>query len=206
MRTNTYFLSDLHLGTHSVSPAERLDRERRVVRWLDTVKDDASVIYLLGDILDYWYVHKSPCLVSLGRYTAYLAHGDGLGRTPFSFRIIRSVFHSRICQILYSAIHPRWTVAFAHRWSSHSRKHGNDLPYQGEENEFLVRYAKEYRRENPSPHIDFFIFGHRHILLDLMIARDCRVLILGDWIQHFSYARFDGEQLFLEQYIEGDSQ
>ena len=243
MRTNTYFLSDLHLGTHSVSPAERLDRERRVVRWLDTVKDDASVIYLLGDILDYWYeykhvvprgftrffgkiaeltdsgvevhwfignhdiwifdylpselgviVHKSPCLVSLGRYTAYLAHGDGLGRTPFSFRI------------LYSAIHPRWTVAFAHRWSSHSRKHGNDLPYQGEENEFLVRYAKEYRRENPSPHIDFFIFGHRHILLDLMIARDCRVLILGDWIQHFSYARFDGEQLFLEQYIEGDSQ
>ena len=39
-----------------------------------------------------------------------------------------------------------------------------------------------------------------------MIARDCRVLILGDWIQHFSYARFDGEQLFLEQYIEGDSQ
>lgn len=255
MRTNTYFLSDLHLGTHSVSPAERLDRERRVVRWLDTVKDDASVIYLLGDILDYWYeykhvvprgftrffgkiaeltdsgvevhwfignhdiwifdylpselgviVHKSPCLVSLGRYTAYLAHGDGLGRTPFSFRIIRSVFHSRICQILYSAIHPRWTVAFAHRWSSHSRKHGNDLPYQGEENEFLVRYAKEYRRENPSPHIDFFIFGHRHILLDLMIARDCRVLILGDWIQYFSYARFDGEQLFLEQYIEGDSQ
>lgn len=58
MRTNTYFLSDLHLGTHSVSPAERLDRERRVVRWLDTVKDDASVIYLLGDILDYWYEYK----------------------------------------------------------------------------------------------------------------------------------------------------
>ena len=126
MRTNTYFLSDLHLGTHSVSPAERLARERRVVRWRDTGKDDASVIYLLGDILDYWYeykhvvprgftrffgkiaeltdsgvevhwfignhdiwifdylpselgviVHKSPCLVSLGRYTAYLAHGDG---------------------------------------------------------------------------------------------------------------------------------
>ena len=241
MRTNTYFLSDLHLGTHSVSPAERLDRERRVVRWLDTVKDDASVIYLLGDILDYWYEYKHVVPRGFARFfgkiaeltdsgvevhwfignhdiwifdylpselgvIVHKAHGDGLGRTPFSFRIIRSVFHSRICQILYSAIHPRWTVAFAHRWSSHSRKHGNDLPYQGEENEFLVRYAKEYRRENPSPHIDFFFFGHRHILLDLMIARDCRVLILGDWIQHFSYARFDGEQLFLEQYIEGDSQ
>ncbi|MCD8287395.1 MAG: UDP-2,3-diacylglucosamine diphosphatase [Porphyromonadaceae bacterium] len=253
MGKTIYFLSDLHLGAKTVPPVDRLERERRVVRWLDRIKPDASALYLLGDILDYWYeyryvvprgfarffgkiaeftdagievhwfignhdiwifdylpselgiiVHRSPCLLSLGRYTAYLAHGDGLGRTPFSFRFIRRIFRSRFCQALYAAIHPRWTVPFAHRWSVHSRTSGVDLPYQGEEGEFLVRYAQEYSKVHPVPHIDFFIFGHRHIMLDLMLAKDCRVVILGDWIHHFSFARFDGERLVLEQDLESE--
>ena len=58
MRTNTYFISDLHLGMRALSPEQRLERERRVVRWLDTIKDDAAALYLLGDILDYWYEYK----------------------------------------------------------------------------------------------------------------------------------------------------
>lgn len=251
MRTASYFLSDLHLGTHTESPTARIERERKVVRWLDSIKDDAATIYLLGDILDYWYeyryvvprgfvrflgkiaelsdlgieihwfignhdiwifdylpaelgikVHKSPCIVKLGDVNVYLAHGDGLGRTPLSFRFLRAIFHSRFCQWLYSSIHPRWTVAFANRWSSHSRKHGDDIPYRGEDNEFLVRYAKDYLADSSHPHIDYFIFGHRHIMLDLMLARDSRVVILGDWIQHFSYARYADGVLTLEQFLE----
>lgn len=53
---NTYFISDLHLGAKYM--AKDLDRERRVCRFLDSIKDDAAELYLLGDILDYWYEYK----------------------------------------------------------------------------------------------------------------------------------------------------
>ena len=52
----TYFISDLHLGAKYM--ADQLDREKRVCRFLDAIKDDAAELYLLGDILDYWYEYK----------------------------------------------------------------------------------------------------------------------------------------------------
>ena len=51
-----YFLSDLHLGAPYFSDSR--EAEMRVVSFLDTIKDDADVIYLLGDILDYWYEYR----------------------------------------------------------------------------------------------------------------------------------------------------
>jgi len=52
----TYFISDLHLGAKYMT--DPLERERRVCRFLDSIRDDAAEIYLLGDILDYWYEYK----------------------------------------------------------------------------------------------------------------------------------------------------
>ena len=73
----------------------------------------------------------------------------------------------------------------------------------GEDREFLVRYTKEYLQGHKD--IDYFIYGHRHIELDLMLSRKTRMMILGDWIWQFSYAVFDGEHMFLETYVEGES-
>ncbi len=53
---NTYFISDLHLGAKYMT--DQLQRERRVCRFLDSIKGDAAELYLLGDILDYWYEYK----------------------------------------------------------------------------------------------------------------------------------------------------
>ena len=80
---------------------------------------------------------------------------------------------------------------------------GGDPPYLGEDKEYLVRFAKEYLKAHSE--INYFIFGHRHIELDLMLTRSSRVLILGDWITQFTYAVFDGENLFMENYVEGDT-
>lgn len=147
-------------------------------------------------------VHKKPVTTNIDGKFFFLAHGDGLNDTSFSFRLIRKVFHSRVCQKMFSWIHPRWALAFAHAWSGYSRKKGLYAGgnYQGEENEFLVQFSKQYLKQNPE--IDFFIFGHRHIMLDLMLNKKSRMLILGDWIQLFSYAVFDGEEIYLEQYPE----
>ncbi len=51
-----YFLSDLHLGA-PYFPDSRA-AELKVVRFLDSIKEDADAIYLVGDILDYWYEYR----------------------------------------------------------------------------------------------------------------------------------------------------
>ena len=63
--------------------------------------------------------------------------------------------------------------------------------------------SKEYMKTHPD--IDYFIYGHRHIELELTLNRKARMLILGDWISQFTYAVFDGEHLLLEEYVEGES-
>ncbi len=74
----------------------------------------------------------------------------------------------------------------------------NALEYKGESAEYLVLFAKDYLKTHPD--INFFIFGHRHIMLDLMLSRTSRLLIAGDWMTLFSYIVWDGENLFLEQF------
>lgn len=136
----------------------------------------------------------------------FLAHGDGLGDGDRSFKLIRAMFHNRLLQRLFSMLHPRWSVELGLEWAKHSRlkrEGGREPDYMGEEREPLVRYTKKYLRTHPD--INFFLYGHRHILLDLMLSRSSRMVILGDWIHEFSYAVFDGENLFVEQFIEGET-
>ena len=74
----------------------------------------------------------------------------------------------------------------------------------GEDSEPLVLFAKDYLRTHPD--VNYFIFDHRHIELDLMLSQSSRVMILGDWISHFTYAVFDGDRLWMENYIEGETE
>lgn len=248
-----YFASDAHLGSgYFENP---LVVEKRFVRWLDSIKSDAKVLYLLGDIFDFWFeykyviprgftrflgkisemsdmgievhffignhdiwifdyltnetgaiIHKEPLITEINGKTFFMAHGDGLGDNSKSFKLIRSIFHNKLCQILFAAIHPRWGIGFAHAWSKHSRKKGlaEVAGYFGEDKEHLVLFAKQHNKENPE--INYYLFGHRHILLDLMISRHSRVLILGDWIQYYSYAVLEGDRLTLEQFEITDNQ
>lgn len=152
-------------------------------------------------------LHPHSEVTELHGHTFFLSHGDGLGSTDGKFKFLRSVFHSKLCQRLFSMLHPRWGVEFGLEWARHSRlkrEDGKEPPYQGEENEELVRFAKDYLKSHPD--INFFVFGHRHLELDLMLTHTSRMLILGDWITTFSYAVFDGEHMFMENFIEGETQ
>ena len=56
MEKRTYFISDLHLGAKYIpSP---IDHQRHVVAWLDEIKHKAKALYLMGDVLDYWYEYR----------------------------------------------------------------------------------------------------------------------------------------------------
>lgn len=247
---NVYFISDLHLGaTYLKSP---LDYERRVVDWLYSIKGDVVELYLLGDILDYWYEYRTVVPRGYIRFFGalaaladsgvkitwfignhdiwlfdylsteigldvvdgylvkdicgkrfFLSHGDGLGRLKPSFRFIRFIFRNKFCQKLYSAIHPRWTIPFAHRWSSSSRNFSEEIPQlQSPDDESLISFSKAYLAEHPD--IDYFIYGHKHVLVDYSISPGKDVIILGDWIHHFSFAKFDGNKVELYRYIDGN--
>ena len=256
---NVYFISDAHLG--SLAIPHRRQQERRLVRFLDEIKDKAEAIYLLGDMFDFWFeyqtvvpkgytrflgkiseltdmgvevhyftgnhdiwcldylekecgmtLHSSALTLDIGDQTFYLAHGDGLGDHDWKFRFIRGIFHNKFCQWAFRWLHPYFGMKFGLNWAKHSRlKHepslqdgkGGDPPYQGEDKEPLVIFAKQYLKAHPD--VDYFIFGHRHIELELALSRQTRVIILGDWITQFTYAVYNGEQLYLESYIEGDS-
>lgn len=153
-------------------------------------------------------LHRQPTTLELADKVFLLAHGDGLGDPSKKFRFLRAVFHNRICQHLFKVlVHPDCGIELGLRWAAHSReKHVREgLPrYLGEDKEFLVLYAKEYLRTHPS--VNYFVFGHRHIELDLMLSRTTRLLILGDWIDNFTFGVFDGERFWMENYIEGDTQ
>lgn len=244
-RKNVYFASDAHLGLDLYG--DPLEREKKLVRWLDSIKATARELYLVGDMFDYWFEYKNVvprgfvrflgklaelsdagvkiymfagnhdiwmfdyfqkeigATVIDGSYETtidgkkfYIAHGDGLGDPSLSFRIMRTLFRNKICQGLYKMLHPRLTVPFGCAWSHNSRKKKMGTPgekYLGEDKEYLVQFAKSYAKQTPT---DFFIFGHRHIDLDLMISTGSRVVILGDWLTHFSYGVWDGEIFSLE--------
>lgn len=154
-------------------------------------------------------LHREPQTCEIGGKVFYMAHGDGLDYADrhWKVRLIQTIFHSQTLQRLFSMLHPRWSVDFGLEWAKYSRLKrvdGKEPPYQGEDKEGLVLYAKDYLKNYPE--INYFIFGHRHIELDLMLTRDSRILILGDWINSFSYATFDGENIFMDQFIEGVTQ
>ena len=151
-------------------------------------------------------LHRKPATIELHGKTFYLAHGDGLGDPDRKFRLIQSVFHSKVCQRLFTWLHPDLGIGFGLQWAKHSRlkrKDGKEPPYMGEDKEHLVIYAKQYLREHPDT--DYMLFGHRHIELDLMLSKQARMMILGDWLWQYTYAAFDGENIYMENYVEGDN-
>jgi UDP-2,3-diacylglucosamine hydrolase len=243
----TYFASDAHLGSWAFD--DTIAHERKLVRWLDSIKPDCEALYLLGDMIDFWFeykhvvpkgfnrffgklaeftdqgisvhwfignhdiwlfryvqeelgviVHKEPQLVNLHGKSFYMAHGDGLGDPSTGFRFLRSVFHNRFNQRLFALLHPNLGIGFGFRWAKHSRLKREKDPekYLGEENEYLIQFAKQHAAALGSEAPDFYVFGHRHILLDLMISGKSRVVILGDWFRQFSYGELDENGFSLE--------
>lgn len=144
-------------------------------------------------------LHDGIMITELDGKRFLLEHGDGVGRLPRSFRLLRSFFRNHTAQRLYAAIHPRWTIGFAHGWSSRSRKQGGYTP-QINATANLIDFAERYNACHPDGKVDFFIFGHCHILLRRQLEDGAEVVTLGDWITKFSYAVWDGISLSIETF------
>lgn len=131
----------------------------------------------------------------------YLHHGDGLGPGDHKYKFLRKVFRNPVCQWLFSLVPPRIGLGFGNWWSSHSRLHStSEEVFMGIENEWLAVYSQELLLKE---HIDYFIYGHRHLPLTLDLGNGSAYLNTGEWLHHCTYAEFDGKELRLK-YFEKD--
>jgi UDP-2,3-diacylglucosamine hydrolase len=51
-----YFLSDFHLGVPD--HASSLEREKKIVSFLDQSKQDAAMVFVVGDLFDFWFEYR----------------------------------------------------------------------------------------------------------------------------------------------------
>lgn len=137
-------------------------------------------------------VHYEPKTYNIAGKRFYIGHGDGLGPGDHGYKMLKKVFRNPVCRWLFSLIHPSWGIGLANYFSRKSRAAtGGELEkFLGEENEWLAIYSKEILQQS---HFDYFIYGHRHLPLDLQVGPDSRYINLGDWLNYFSYAVFDGK-------------
>lgn len=129
----------------------------------------------------------------------FIGHGDGLGPGDRGYKFIKKVFASGLCQWLFARFHPNFGIWLADFWSGKSRSAHmeGDREFLGEENEWLAIYSKEVLEKE---HFDYFVFGHRHMVLDIEVGPKSRYINLGDWITNFSFGVFDGIEFKLERY------
>lgn len=128
-----------------------------------------------------------------------IGHGDGLGPGDRGYKWMKRLFVSPWARWAFRWLHPDLGLRLGKYLSTQNDLISGDadLGFSGKKTEPLVQYAERKLQEK---HYDYFIFGHRHLPLDIPVGQSSRYVNLGDWIGHFTYASFDGVQLRLEKY------
>lgn len=137
-------------------------------------------------------IYREPIELHVGQQRLLIGHGDGLGPGETGYKMLKMFFNSSICQWLFARIHPNLGMRIAHYWSRKSRINNmkREETFRGEENEFLFIWCRE---EEKRAHRDLYIFGHRHLVLDLKVGADSRYLNIGEWVHHKgTYCVYDG--------------
>ncbi len=140
-------------------------------------------------------IYREPIELAIGKQRLVVGHGDGLGPGERGYKILKKFFNSAVCQWLFARIHPNLGMRIAHYWSKKSRIYNmnREEQFRGEENEYLFLWCRDQEKVT---HRDYYIFGHRHLVLDLQVTAtpSSKYLNLGEWIHHKTYAVYDGQQ------------
>jgi UDP-2,3-diacylglucosamine hydrolase len=144
-------------------------------------------------------LHKQPVIKEYNGKKFYIAHGDGLGDYDKKFNAMKVFFTSRFFQRALSLFHPNLTMKVAHAWAGSSKYNKAGVPYFGDDKEWLMLYSKEVLQKQ---HIDYFVYGHRHLAFYKELNDKSHCVNLGEWINLFTYGEFDGEKMLLKEYNE----
>jgi UDP-2,3-diacylglucosamine hydrolase len=248
---NIYFASDFHLGSPSYEKS--LEREKQIIWWLDSIKNKASEIFLVGDVFDFWFEYKHAIPKGFVRLQGKIAeltdsgikihlfkgnhdmwifdylpkelgielhdhtiqreffgknyligHGDGLGPGDFKYKFLKKIFRNKACQWLFARLHPNFGIGLANLSSRKSRAATGkeDFIFNSINDERLFHYCQEYLKTQT---IDFFIFGHRHLPLDIQVDNQVRYINLGEWLFEQTYLEISASTIQMCQFKDGIS-
>ncbi len=240
-----YFASDFHLGVPDDQSS--LEREKKIVRWLNQCQPDMAALFLVGDIFDFWFeyrqaipkgfirlqgklaeisdsgipiyffrgnhdmwmfdyfkkelditIYSKPQVIESSGKKIYIHHGDGLGPFDKTYKFLKFFFRSAVCQWLFARLHPNLGIGMAKFFSKRSRIGNNKKKeeYLGEK-EWLLQYSKDIEKDS---HHDYYVYGHRHLPLELDVSDNSKYINLGEWVNYTTYGEFDGEQLRLKEF------
>jgi UDP-2,3-diacylglucosamine hydrolase len=232
-----YFTSDHHFG--APTREKSIPRETLFLEWLKEKEDDMGVLFVLGDLFDFWFEYKTvvpkgfvrilgklaelkdkgipiyffvgnhdlwmndyfqtelgipvfhkPVVFNINGKSFFIGHGDGLGPGDKGYKRMKKVFTNPFSKWLFRWLHPDIGVRLATYMSVKNKLISGveDTKFLGEDNEWLVLYAK---RKLQTQHYDYFVFGHRHLPMIINLPNDSKYINLGDWINYYTYGVFD---------------
>ncbi|MDA0984262.1 MAG: UDP-2,3-diacylglucosamine diphosphatase [Bacteroidetes bacterium] len=241
-----YFASDQHFGAPTQEASKV--REKLFLDWLNEIEKDASALFLLGDLFDFWMEYKTvvpkgfvrilgklaqfgdqgiavhyfvgnhdlwmvdyfekelgipvyhrPQEFILENSSFFIGHGDGLGPNDKGYKRMKKVFVNPIAKFLFKSLHPDIGMRIGQYFSVKNKliSGAEDVVFLGEEKEWLAQYAQRKLKEK---HRDFFLFGHRHLPLEIELNPKSKYINLGDWITHTTYGVFDGKDFKLKKW------
>ncbi|WP_029209606.1 UDP-2,3-diacylglucosamine diphosphatase [Aquimarina agarilytica] len=182
----------------------------RVLGKLAEISDSGIPIHFFVGNHDLWMngyfeeelnipVYHQPKEFTLGNQLFFIGHGDGLGPDDKGFKRMKKIFTNPIAQWFFGWLHPDIGVRLASSLSRGNKliSGDDDVTFLGEENEWLVQYCK---RKLTQKHRDHFVFGHRHLPMQIKLPENSLYTNLGDWCDHFTYATYDGQDMKLDHF------
>lgn len=182
----------------------------RTLGKLAEISDSGIPIYYFVGNHDLWMngyfedelnipVYHKPKEFTFNNKTFFIGHGDGLGPGDKGYKRMKKVFTNPFSKWLFRWLHPDLGVALAQYLSVENKliSGEEDAKFLGEDKEWLVQYCK---RKLEQQHRDYFVFGHRHLPLDIDLGNHSKYINLGDWITYYTYGVFDGNTLKLKTY------
>jgi UDP-2,3-diacylglucosamine hydrolase len=233
-----FFLSDLHLGAY---PDTERTSVPMLMRFLDHVADRKGKLFIVGDLLDFWFEYPtvvprrpfrllahlksmvdSGCDVTyvagnhdywmgdflsneVGAATVpddldttldgrrfFISHGDGIATTgQLGYRLLKQVLHSRVVTTGFRALHPDVGLRLAARFSKLSRRRSSRNSNDPNLKSFVEMKAREG--------FDYVVLGHLH-KPKLFAVSKTSCLVVGDWIDNFTYGFYADGKLSLERW------
>ncbi len=176
----------------------------RVLRRLQEITDDGTSVHLIGGNHDYWLedffpaelgveVHRQPVEIERNGRRFLVTHGDGILKRDSGYRVLRRILRNRFVIRLFRLVHPDLAFEIAKRVSGTSRRYTlRDQDQDDSERAEITAFGREQWQAG----FDIVIMGHYH--LPTCVREDGKIFInLGDWMRHYTYARFDGANISL---------
>lgn len=147
------------------------------------------------------FYDSTPFLINDKKFL--IGHGDGKGPEDKGYKRMKKVFTHPVSKWLFRWLHPDIGVGLGQYFSVKNKliSGDEDQNFLGKDKEWLSQYAK---RKSETKHYDYFVFGHRHLPMQVGVNETSQYFNLGDWINYYTYGVFDGKEFRLEVFENTD--